>query len=901
MRTLDPPLQTLLGRLRRRVRRYVVWDSVLAMTLLTLATFWLAFAVDYLPVRIGGEEMPRSARAVVLLIWLVGMLVIGWRWLVGRLRKPLPDDSLALLIERHHPELGGRLVTAVQLSESARASDSHSQVMLGRVRREAAELVDRVDFRRVFRWEPIRHKTFMVVPLLVAVVALAIAAPGVLRLAVGRLTLASDASWPRRAHLEMVGVDVPVVTADEEDSGAVRQIEFVDRVVRLARGSNPTLRIRAAGELWGHQIPEACTLTYEDEAGNRGQSNLRRVGRVVDGYQSFVLDGPPLVSLAESVELTIRGLDDRLTGFRIEAVDPPAIADMTLQVRYPEYLRIFSDTDVSSAAGTAEAGAALAEETGEGTRSAAAGRADQTLTSAPAEAVSVDQELPYQAGVRVREGSRLVLLGRSSRPLGELDVELTQESPAAAQTSPQPEVSISEDGESFSILLTDVRSPLALRMVPRGRDGISAQAPYRYFIGVVRDEPPETTMRLVGIGSAITPIARLPIEATATDDYGVESLAIRFDAREPSAGRGNAGDPEAAEEQDDRDGGRADDSPAVADPAGQSGDVAGGQREPLVRTPRLDRLGETELALDLRQLSESDQYAALPPGSTVQLTATAQDRFDLGPPHIVRGDTIRLQVVTPGDLLALLERRELEFRSRLEQAIDETQRLRQGLTQLQEEGQEFLEDFQNAASAEDEPPPREPKSPQGERVAVGRSGAATDLEGTENDGLRQLQRLRLRIRQAELQTSKTTDELAGIVAGVDDLLLEMINNRVDSVDRRKRLSEGVREPLNQVVTEPLAELRDQITQLERLLVARGNGEEAVSESPVAQRWVDQSDGAIETTDEVLLALGAVLEKMLDLESYNEILDLFRGLIDDQEKILEETNRQKDQDILDLFK
>jgi len=65
--------------------------------------------------------------------------------------------------------------------------------------------------------------------------------------------------------------------------------------------------------------------------------------------------------------------------------------------------------------------------------------------------------------------------------------------------------------------------------------------------------------------------------------------------------------------------------------------------------------------------------------------------------------------------------------------------------------------------------------------------------------------------------------------------------------------------------------------------------------------VDQSDGAIETTDEVLLALGAVLEKMLDLESYNEILDLFRGLIDDQEKILEETNRQKDQDILDLFK
>ena len=64
---------------------------------------------------------------------------------------------------------------------------------------------------------------------------------------------------------------------------------------------------------------------------------------------------------------------------------------------------------------------------------------------------------------------------------------------------------------------------------------------------------------------------------------------------------------------------------------------------------------------------------------------------------------------------------------------------------------------------------------------------------------------------------------------------------------------------------------------------------------------EAATAAIATTDEVLLSLNAVLEKMLDLESFNEILDLVRGLISDQEELIEETEETRNQQVQDLFK
>jgi hypothetical protein len=750
----------------------VVWDAALAVAVVLLSGFWLGLALDYLPVILGGTEMPTLARG--LLLTVVAVLVVGIlaKLLVGRLARSLPDDSLALLIERQHPELGGRLVTAVQLQRPGRAGDSHSPKLLAEVHQQARQAIEQVDPNRIFRWEPLLRKAMVVIPLALLSILLLIVSPSSFARAAGRLTLLSNDPWPRRAELEMVGIELPIVTADDEAVAAPVLVEFSDRRLRLPRGSNGTLRIRAKAD--GAELPTVCTVHYETDSHSRVQANMRRIGRVVDGYQAFVVDGPPLTGLAESLTLNIRGLDDRLDGYRIEAVPPPALTDVQIRVRYPDYLR-------------------------------------------PQGSGPFDFETSYQAGLRIREGSEVSLLATSSSPLGRSDV-LIQSGSSIQQ---DPELVYSADGRQLTIPLRNFDSASVVSIVPQDREGISAQAPYRYFLGVVMDQPPELDVRLTGIGSAITPIAKIPVQAKVTDDYGVRQLNVTL-------------------------------SPVAT--SGEGDQVA---TEMISVSPELDRQGTAATELDLRDRVSNGELSELLPGGAVNLMVEASDDYDLqGAQHVTRSQVFRLQIVAAEELLALLERRELGLRARLEQTIDETHALRDALDLLLRQG--FSEESIENESGEND-----------------------------SDVTRQRQLRMLRIQQSGLQANKTAEELSGIVFALSEILEEMINNRVDSVDRRERIGVGVRDPLRRIVEEPLQLLRDQISSIERSVDDLAAGREATSD-------------AIETAEEVLLQLTAVLEKMLDLESYNEILDMVRDLIGDQQELLEDTKGERKKRVLELF-
>ena len=121
----------------------------------------------------------------------------------------------------------------------------------------------------------------------------------------------------------------------------------------------------------------------------------------------------------------------------------------------------------------------------------------------------------------------------------------------------------------------------------------------------------------------------------------------------------------------------------------------------------------------------------------------------------------------------------------------------------------------------------------------------------------------------------------------------MANNRVDSVDRSERIGGGVRDPLRKVIAGDLALLVDQIRGVEqRIGVVAADPAEPTSAAASAQ--------AVQTAEQVLLQLTAILEKMLDLESYNEILDMVRELIENQDELMEETKKEQKRRVLDLF-
>ncbi len=803
---LDPQLRALLASIRRRVRHYIVVDATLAIIALVLLAFWFGLAVDYLPVRLGGTEMPRSARAILLLGLAVGVLALAGKLLWSRLRTPLRDDSLALLLERQHPELGGRLVTAVQLTQPLRRGDAHEPSLLGRVHSEAVAASESLKSNRIFRFEPLLRKAWVVGPLGVAAIVFALLSPNQFARAAGRLLLLSDSPWPRQAMLSMVGVELPSVTADENDVAPPSLVPFENKTLRLPQGSSGALRVTARAD--DAVVPDVCTVYYTTGGGTRGQANMRRVGRVVDGNQAFILDGPPLAGLTESVWISVRGLDARLDDFRIEAVPPPAITSMQIVSTDPDYLR-------------------------------------------PSDKVPPTTRISeYQSGLRIREGSRVELVAKSTVVLGNVDVRLLRGNEDNATTG----AIIDSDGKGFRILIENMRQPATVVVVPADATGITTQLPYRYFLGVIIDDEPEIEMRLRGIGTAVTPIARIPILGMATDDYGIESATIELNGIQPTPADDATVEPQ--------------ENGIATLEAPAPGSVS---KMPIAP----DRDGKFETYVDLRELAEQKKFIVPEPAKSgenpaVNLFGELSDRYNLAGRHQVKSELFRLEIVTADRLLALLERRELALRARLEQTIDETRGLRDSLDSIRRDVS------QTDAS---------PGAPDSALPAAQPEGGSDENKGETDARIEQI--TRLRAQQNGLQASKTSDELSGIAASLDDLLMEMQNNRVDSVDRRERIGMGVRDPLRAIVAGDLAKLREQIRAIEMVTADR---------TAVAEK----SGQAVQTAEDVLLQLTAVLEKMLDLESYNEILDMVRELIENQDGLLDETKKEQKRNVLDLF-
>ena len=59
-------IRRALAGLRWRIRAYVVAEGLSVAVIWICLTFWAGLALDYLPVLLGADEMPRAARAIVL-------------------------------------------------------------------------------------------------------------------------------------------------------------------------------------------------------------------------------------------------------------------------------------------------------------------------------------------------------------------------------------------------------------------------------------------------------------------------------------------------------------------------------------------------------------------------------------------------------------------------------------------------------------------------------------------------------------------------------------------------------------------------------------------------------------------------------------------------------------------
>jgi hypothetical protein len=653
--------------------------------------------------------------------------------------------------------------------------------MLAHTSADAVVRAGKVDLGEVFDLAPLRRAVLLALALVVSIGGFAIASPESFRFFV-----------------------------EERMAGMTQQLwprksrliveGFKDGEVVIAKGSNLDLLVRADTTM---EVPDKVQVRYRNADGQRRSEQMVREGEAVAGrdeYQDFRYTFENVIS---PYTFEVVGGDSRVRNLRIRVVDAPVI-ELQLHVEYPSYLHRASRAQPVTGIMQVPAGS----------RVTVKGHANKDLVK-----VEVDYPTPVKKGQKPTDKSfethTLVL-------------------PQAGGTS-----------RSFEFPVESLDSDLTLSFTLHDVDGIKSREPFRLALSATPDAAPQLHLRLKGISSVITPLARLPVTGEMRDDYGLARGWFEY-----------AIDEKAVHEQ------------------------------PFINQPKGSDKVDVSEAFEARDLE-------LKPGQKLLIGTAASDEHDLPPekqPHVGHGERFQLTVVTPGELRSLLESRELNLRQRFETIIGEVTETRDTLTRLE---------LGDPPAAADKPATEKPDAAKNEKDAKNvkddKSGKdATDSgdePATGGNTPEQLQAGRLLRVQGILQNSqKSAQETGGVAISFDDIREELINNRVDTEELRIRLKDYIADPLRQIAEESFPEFDKRLTRIQSLIQSKGGLEETLAAKTTA----------IQQADALVLAMEKVRDKMLELESFNEAVDLLRGIISSQQQMNEQTKKLRSEKIKKLL-
>ena len=800
-------VRKLLSSVRWRIRYLVVLEGLALAFIGVTILFWLSLAADYLPVKFGFEELSKSTRATFLIV--SGLILIGiiYVTILKRIFISLQDRSMALLVEKKYPQFSESLITTVEFdSDETSVVDRVSLLELSR--EKANRLASEVDAKAVLNDSHVRRYGYGVLAGLVSLVALATLGPSSLQTAFSRLYLLDQQLWTRESHLQWVALkaeyDSPVTGIAEFDQSIAAAHSTGQQLsdsrlttFRVAKGSslNLTVRARSPERLASQsadgtppkKLPRSCKLYFETEDGNYGSQTLNKVGGARDGWQIYKLQGAPLAAMTSDLSMSVFGGDFRLGPYKILVVDEPIVSATELDCVFPLYMQ-----DENSLRGSARTISWVGK-----------------------------TELPFATSINIRVSCSKPLqkvYAVDSRSAGSQEAD---EETQGAKTEHQL-AEITETGFQFSI--KSLTEPTTMQFYLVDTDGVIAQSPHTVSLSPISDQPPIIEASLVGIGSAITPSAVLPIEGVVEDDYDVDAVWLEIQT-------------------------------PVTDTLRKDINVLSG--------------GKIEAEFDFQEMALKEDGFVLPTsGAEISFVIKASDRFDLGDgPNVGIGDEYTLAVVSASELLQILEQLEVGQRKRLELIFNEISDIREYLIRTRQKDQR--------AAIELQP---------GESLAA--SNVDEDSSADQRNELR-----KLFAQRAILQIDKSAKEIIGVAESFDDIRLQLINNRVDSEDRKIRLAKKIVQPLRDLPVGVMAELRNVVVNLESVL-------DPVMDMATNETAAMLSDSAIQLNDRTLIQLDEVLSILVKYETQNELLDIVRRMIAEQEELLDQTKKLRQREAFD---
>ncbi len=469
-----PRLTRTLGRLRALLRRAFLADGVASIGILLAVGIATSFALDYF------LHLPRGVRGVLLFASIAIAGAAVWRRLLKPGTLSLPDEDLAVLLERAHPELEGRLLTAVELSQPGRETAAHvSPVLIHRVVEEAESRVGSLQLGRVFDLRRLRAKGIVAAVGVVALITFFAANASLASTWLSRNVLLSSSLWPRRVELAFEpALSSPVVVAVGDD---------LQVAVRVLKGSPEMLVSRA---LSGSGMERVDSLT-------ESTSGIYR--------KTFT-------NVAQPFSFSVEGGDHRIGPVAVEVRVRPRIdmQSVRLWCEYPDYLGIAS-TPLEEPIRFGNLKVPVATRV-----------RFEMATNVPVAAAYLVLDLRSEGDTgAAAEGDDRRSPSESEWPsAGAIPVDVRDERNLAG------EFTVTGSGHYYLQLETAER----FRNARPGRFRVQAIPDRAPLVKVIRPE------RLT---EEVTPVATLSIRVDATDDYGVRAAAVEGSYFPPESDEGS--------------------------------------------------------------------------------------------------------------------------------------------------------------------------------------------------------------------------------------------------------------------------------------------------------------------------------------------------------------------------
>ena len=452
-------LQARISGARRVWKRSLFWTGFAIVLTGVIALLVGEAVVDWL------MPLPSAIRLALL---VVGAGVIGYllyKYLIQPLRASLTLRDVALNVERNHPDLEDRLVSAIEFGnrESADPIEAH---MLQRLLEDTLERVKGINFKATIDHSQTRKH--------VGIAALVVVGCVILSLL-----------FPTEIHTSLLRVLVPW---EKTDPILTTRLAVEPGNARILRGKSLPIHVTVTGK-----SAEKVVLTYGDigaqqlstsevEENQQQPETIINMLRNPDDKRGFAYE---IFNIDADMEYSVVANETVSERYTVEVFEMPKVTEISVAYTYPDYtgLKPVVQTgtgDIRAVVGTQ---AAIRLTTNKAIQTASIAISQETVSHQQSE-LTVE---PYSAD------SQMVISNGNTL------------------TTP---IDVVQDG-SYAIQLLCI-------------DGFNNEIPIEYTIKAIPDAIPEVVIKEPGRDVKVTKLDEVEIVAEATDDYGIGELKLMY-------------------------------------------------------------------------------------------------------------------------------------------------------------------------------------------------------------------------------------------------------------------------------------------------------------------------------------------------------------------------------------